>query len=161
MIREMNPSDAKLVLTIYEAGIATRNATFETRVPSWEVWDQKHHPFCRFVYLQDHKVSGWVAISPVSNRDCYRGVAEISIYVDTHSLGRGIGSALMAHVIPESEKHGIWSLYASMFPENMMSQKLHLRYGFREVGVRKKIAQLDGIWRDTLIMERRSTLVGL
>jgi L-amino acid N-acyltransferase YncA len=159
MIRTLKNADANAVLEIYAYGIKTRLATFETRVPTWEEWDAKHHTFCRFVFDDEGTIAGWAALLPTSKRDCYKGVAETSIYIDEHYLGRGIGSLLMERLIKDSEKQGIWTLTSSIFPENTASHKLHLKHGFREVGVRKKIAKLDGIWRDTLILERRSTKV--
>ena len=161
MIRPMDSNDAPAVLEIYKKGLETGNATFETEVPDWEHWDLSHHTFCRVVYEENGKVVGWGALAPVSNRSCYKGVAEISIYVDTDNLGRGIGGKLMEAVVESSEKNGIWTLYASIFPENAASHKMHLRHGFREVGTREKIAQRDGIWRDTLILERRSEKAGI
>lgn len=161
MIRPMDISDAPAVLDIYKKGLETRNATFETEVPDWEKWDLSHHNFCRFVYEENGKVVGWGALAPVSNRNCYKGVAQISIYVDTDTLGRGIGGKLMRAVVESSERNGIWTLYASIFAENAASHKMHLRCGFREMGTRERIAQLDGIWRDTLILERRSKKVGI
>ena len=161
MIRPAAQSDAARILEIYRLGVETRNATFETSVPAWEEWDARHHPFCRYVYVDGGRVIGWGAISPVSKRACYRGVAEISIYVDTAHLGKGIGARLMQVLIDETENHGIWTLYSSIFPENEASYKLHLSYGFREVGYRERIAQLDGKWRNTVILERRSTKAGI
>jgi phosphinothricin acetyltransferase len=160
MIRKMHAGDGQRVLQIYRQGLETRNATFETEVPDWKHWDLAHHEFCRFVYAEKGEVLGWGALSALSKRSCYKGVAEISVYIDTGHLGQGIGSKLMKAVIDESEKNGIWTLYASIFPENVASHKLHLRHGFREIGIRERIAQLDGIWRDTLILERRSQKVG-
>lgn len=161
MIREMQRGDAPAVLSIYEKGLETRNATFETNVPSWESWDASKHDFCRFVYIADDKVVGWAALSPQSKRACYSGVAEVSIYMDSDYAGQGIGSKLMGHLVTESEKHNIWTLYSSIFPENRATLRLHLKYGFKELGTREKIAQLDGKWRDTLIVERRSKTAGL
>ena len=161
MIRKMHASDGQRVLQIYGQGLETRNATFETEVPEWKHWDLAHHKFCRFVYEQKGEVMGWGALAPVSSRSCYKGVAEISVYIDTDCLGQGIGGKLMKAVIDESEKSGIWTLHASIFPENVASHKLHLRHGFRELGIRERIARLDGIWRDTLILERRSQKVGV
>jgi phosphinothricin acetyltransferase len=152
----MTDSDSETVLEIYRMGIETRNATFETVVPGWDVWDANHHKHSRFIVEKDNKIVGWVALSPVSGRDAYKGVAEISIYVDTNYPGRGIGSKLMENVIKSSEENGIWTLYTSLFPENRASVDLHKKFGFRIVGTREKIGCLDGIWRDTLIMERRS-----
>lgn len=161
MIREMLLSDAPRILEIYEMGISTRNATFETAVPLWEEWDGNHHGHSRFVYCEDGKVVGWVAVSPVSTRRAYAGAAEISLYVDVNCSGRGIGTALMNKVIQSSEAYGIWTLYSSIFPENLASIAIHRACGFRLVGVREKIACLDGKWRDTVIMERRSKIVGV
>ena len=161
MIRPATQNDAARILEIYRLGVETRNATFETVVPAWEEWDSRHHPFCRYVCEEKGRVIGWGAISPVSKRECYRGVAEISIYVDTAHMGKGIGSQLLQKLIDATEKRGIWTLYSSIFPENVATHKLHLRYGFREVGYREKIAQLDGKWRNTLILERRSSKSGI
>ena len=161
MIRPMASNDAFAVLEIYKKGLETGNATFETEVPDWEHWDLSHHKFCRFVYEENGKVVGWGALAPVSNRRCYKGVAEISIYVDTDNLARGIGGKLLGAVVESSERNGIWTLYASIFAENVASHKMHLSHGFREVGTRERIAQLDGIWRDTLILERRSEKIGV
>jgi len=161
MIRPMNDSDAQIVLEIFKAGLDTRNATFETEVPLWQDWNRSHHKHCRFVYVESGSVVGWVALSPISTRSCYSGVAEISIYVDPKHAGREIGHALMAHIIRDSEKNGIWTIHASIFPENKATLQLHLKHGFREVGRREQIAQLDGQWRSTLILERRSQVVGV
>jgi phosphinothricin acetyltransferase len=136
-------------------------ATFETIMPTWDQLGQKWHKHSRFVYEQEGAVAGWVALNPVSNREVYRGVAEVSIYVARGALGQGIGSHLMLGVIASSEQNGIWTLYASVFPENTATVRLHQKFGFRKVGIREKIACLDGIWRDTLIMERRSKKVGI
>jgi len=160
LIRPAEEKDAERILEIYRQGIETANATFETEVPDWQVWDARHHPFCRLVCEDNGRVVGWAAIAPVSLRDCYRGVAEVSVYIDTALMGKGIGSRLMAAVVTESERNGIWTLYASTFPENRITQRLHLRYGFREIGIRERIAKLHGKWRDTVILERRSKRVG-
>jgi len=160
-IREMRDSDGPEVLEIYQYGLETRNATFETQLPSWKDWDEKHHKQFRFVYVEQDAVVGWVALSPVSHREAYRGVAEVSIYIAQKAMGRGIGSRLMAHMIAASEAHGIWTLYSSVFPENEATVRLHKKCGFREVGFRERIARLDGRWRDTLILERRSKTAGV
>jgi phosphinothricin acetyltransferase len=156
----MNDSDSQVVLKIYRKGLETRNATFETILPSWKDWEQTHHNFCRLVFVNSGSVVGWTALSPFSARTCYSGVAEISIYVDPEHAGKGIGHALMAHLIRESEKNGIWTIQASVFPENHATLQLHLKHGFREVGLRERVAKLDGQWRSTLILERRSNVVG-
>lgn len=156
MIREMQTEDSTAVLDIYKMGIETRNATFETEVPSWQQWDNSHVHHSRFVFLDKGKVMGWSALSPISERCVYRGVAEISIYVDTRFSGKGIGSKLLERTIASSEENEIWSLYSSVFPENKATLRLHEKFGFRVIGYREKIAQLDGKWRDTLLLERRS-----
>jgi len=161
MIRNLYDTDAVAVLDIYCQGLDSGEASFETDAPDWQTWQSRYHPFCRLVWEQGGKPAGWAALAPVSVRDCYRGVAEVSIYVADRYLGQGIGSKLMAALIEESENNGIWSLYSSIFPENKATRKLHLRHGFREVGIRERIAQRDGRWRDTLILERRSTKVGI
>jgi phosphinothricin acetyltransferase len=157
----MKNSDGPAVLEIYAYGLETRMATFETKMPTWNQLDQKWHKHSRFVYEQEGQVAGWVALNPVSNREVYRGVAEVSIYVARGALGQGIGSHLMRGVIRCSEQNGIWTLYSSVFPENTATVRLHQKFGFRKVGIREKIACLDDVWRDTLIMERRSRTVGV
>lgn len=156
----MMNQDSSRVLEIYQMGLDTRNATFETAVPSWNDWDTKHLKHSRFVYLDGDKILGWIALSPVSTRLVYEGVAEVSIYVDTNFSGKGIGSKLMKKMIESSEKHGIWTLYSSIFPENLATLKLHDKFGFRVIGARERIAKLDGKWRDTLLLERRSKVTG-
>ncbi len=161
MIRNLQNSDAKAVLEIYRRGLDTGEASFETEPPDWDTWQAKYLPHSRLVCEQDDQVRGWAALAPVSARDCYRGVAEVSIYVENEFFGQSIGGRLMAGLIKESERNGIWSLYSSIFPENQATLKLHLRHGFREVGIRERIAQRDNRWRNTLILERRSVLVGV
>jgi len=161
MIRKLDQSDARAVLEIYQSGLDGGEASFETRAPDWSGWDAKYHPFCRLVCELDGQVRGWAALAPVSARECYRGVAEVSIYVASDQRGRGIGSELMATLVAKSEDNGIWSLYSSIFAENEATLKLHLRHGFREVGYRERIARQNGRWRDTLILERRSKVIGL
>jgi len=156
MIRPMTTSDSTRVLKIYKMGIETRNATFETEVPSWEDWDSKHLLHSRFVYIENDIVLGWAALSSVSVRQVYKGVAEISIYIDTDFNGRGIGSQLMEKVIQSSEENGIWTLNSSVFPENIATLKLHEKFGFRIIGFKEKVATLDGKWRNTVLLERRS-----
>ncbi len=161
MIRYLNDNDAQDVLDIYRRGLDTGEASFETEPPDWPTWQRKYHPFCRLGYEDSDGLCGWAALAPVSARHCYRGVAELSIYVLPDRHGRGIGSALMKRLIEEAEAEGIWTLFASIFPENRATRQLHLKHGFREVGIRERIAQQHGRWRDTLILERRSTKVGL
>ncbi|KPK85093.1 MAG: phosphinothricin acetyltransferase [Bacteroides sp. SM23_62_1] len=146
---------------IYQKGIETGLATFETVVPGWEVWNKSHIMCCRFVTILDKEVTGWVALSAVSDRCCYGGVAEVSVYVDPAHQGSGTGSALLAEAIHESEKHGIWTLQAGIFSENIPSIKLHQKHGFRIVGVREKLGKLDNTWKDVVLMERRSKRVGI
>lgn len=161
MIRNLRNSDAETVLEIYREGLDTGEASFEIEAPDWQTWQAKYLPHSRLVCEQDGQLQGWAALAPVSVRDCYRGVAEVSIYVAADFLGQGIGNKLMAALIEESERNGIWSLYSSIFPENSATLRLHLRHGFREVGIRERIAQRDGRWRNTLILERRSDKVGV
>ena len=156
MIREMTSTDHTRVLEIYQLGIDTRNATFETEVPLWTDWDSKHLAHSRFVYIENEKVVGWAALSAVSARPAYKGVAEISIYIDTDYRAKGIGSQLMEMAIHSSEEHGIWTLNSSVFPENAATLKLHEKFGFRIIGIKEKIARLDHKWRNTILLERRS-----
>jgi L-amino acid N-acyltransferase YncA len=160
MIRNLEESDAIAVLDIYQQGLDTGEASFETSAPDWGSWDKKYHRYCRLVAEQNDHILGWAALAPVSLRDCYRGVAEISVYVSSNHFGRGIGNTLMAALVETSEENGIWGLYSSIFPENEATLRLHLRHGFRQVGVRERIAQQQGRWRDTMILERRSTSIG-
>jgi len=155
-ITPMLPAHAEAVLKIYEEGLQTGQATFNTQVPSWEDWDRGHLPHSRLVALEAGRVLGWVALSPVSARHCYRGVAEFSIYIGAESRGKGVGKLLMQKLIEESEANGIWTLHSSTFPENTASIKLQKQFGFREIGYREKIAELNGIWRNTILLERRS-----
>ena len=161
MIREMNEHDSQRILEIYKMGLDTKDATFETEVPSWADWDLKHYIHSRFVYVDNTTILGWVALSSVSSRKVYEGVAEVSVYIDTNFLRKGIGSGLMEKVILSSEEQGIWTLYSSVFSDNIATIKLHIKYGFRVIGTREKIAQLDTEWRDTTILERRSKKVGI
>ena len=161
MIRDLQPGDADDVLAIYQQGLDSGEASFETNAPDWDAWHRKYHEFCRLVWAENGRICGWAALAPVSARHCYRGVAEVSIYVATDELGRGIGDRLMAALVEASEQNGIWTLFSSIFPENEATRKLHLKHGFREVGIRQRVARRDGRWRDTLILERRSQKVGL
>jgi L-amino acid N-acyltransferase YncA len=160
-INEMRPGDWVAVRTIYAKGIATRQATFEVEAPSWEAWDAAHLPFARLVARQGESVVGWAALSPVSRRQAYAGVAEVSVYVAQDLRGTGLGRQLLEALIARSEENGIWSLQAVMFPENAGSVALHLRCAFREVGRRERIGKLDDIWRDTILLERRSQRIGM
>jgi L-amino acid N-acyltransferase YncA len=156
----MTPRDWPAVRAIYLEGIATGDATFETAAPEWEEWDQKHLAICRLVTRCGDEVLGWAALSPVSQRPAYRGVAEVSIYVAARARGQGVGCALLSMLIRSSEHEGIWTLQAGIFPENTASIQLHERAGFRIVGVRKRIGVRNGRWRDVVLLERRSEAVG-
>lgn len=161
VIDQMNPGDWEQVRSIIREGIATGHTTFETESPTWEKWDAGHLEIARLVARRGDKVLGWAALSAVSKRDAYRGVAELSISVAEESRGQGIGRALLNALIDASEKNEIWMLQAAIFPENTASVKLHLRCGFREVGRRERIGKLNGSWRDTVLFERRSKIVGI
>jgi L-amino acid N-acyltransferase YncA len=154
------PADWDGVRAIYLEGIATGQATFEVDAPPWEAWDAAHHPFARLAARVDGQLAGWAALSPVSRRPCYSGVAEASVYVAYRHRGQGIGRPLLEALIAASEQHGIWTLQGATFAENEASLRLQRGCGFREVGRREKIAQLHGVWRDTIFTERRSRLVG-
>ena len=156
VIDQMRASDWEQVRSIYLEGVRSGHSTFETDAPSWEQWDQGHLQIARLVMRDGETILGWAALSPVSKRHVYRGVAELTVYVSENARGQGIGRALVSALIDESERNGIWTLQASIFPENTASIQLHLRCGFREVGRRERIAMLNGVWRDTLLFERRS-----
>jgi L-amino acid N-acyltransferase YncA len=159
-IERMRPSDWAEVQAIYLEGITTGHATFETDAPSWEDWDAAHHQFGRLVARDGRTISGWAALSPVSPRQAYTGVAEVSVYVAASHRNAGIGRALLDALIAEAERNGIWMLQAAVFPENAATIALHLRGGFRQAGRRERIGKLNGEWRDTILLERRSPLIG-
>jgi L-amino acid N-acyltransferase YncA len=161
LIDTMKESDWEQVRSIYLEGIATGDATFETDAPPWENWNATHLPSCRLVARAGDTVRGWAALSPVSSRCVYGGVAEVSIYIGQRYRGMGLGRALLMALIAESEKNGLWTLQAGIFPENRASIDLHQRCGFREVGLRERIGKMDGRWRDTVLLERRSSVVGI
>ena len=158
-IERMGSADWEQVRAIYLEGIAGGQATFETEAPGHERWESSHLPFARLVARDGGIVKGWAALSPVSGRRAYAGVAETSVYIGELYRGNGIGRSLLAALISESEKNGIWTLQAVVFPENHASVALHKQLGFREVGRRERIARLNGVWRDTLLLERRSSVV--
>jgi phosphinothricin acetyltransferase len=160
IIDEMHADDWPAVRRIYEQGIATCQATFETKTPSWQDWHAGHFSHCRLIARIDGDIVGWAALAPTSRRACYAGVAEVSIYIAKLHRMRGIGRALLQAIVPSSERHGIWTLTAGLFPENQASVRLLESCGFRLVGRRERIGQLDGKWRDTVIYERRSAIVG-
>jgi phosphinothricin acetyltransferase len=157
-IRELRPEDWPAVRKIYAEGIRGGDATFETETPSWEMWDAAHSEL-RLVADGVGAVVGWAALSPVSERCCYRGVGEVSVYVAEVARGAGLGRALLDELVRRSEQAGYWTLSAGVFPENEASIRLHKACGFREVGVRERLGELHGVWRDVVLLERRSTLV--
>ncbi|WP_313157580.1 GNAT family N-acetyltransferase [Sphingobacterium multivorum] len=158
--RNMLPLDWGSVKDIYLQGIATGDATFQKEAPDWEEWNNAHLPFGRIVALDETgEITGWAALSPISSRCVYAGVAEVSVYVATAHSGRKIGTGLLEALVVESEDRGIWTLQAGIFPENKRSIHIHEKNGFRVVGHREKIGQMDGIWRDTLLLERRSKII--
>ena len=155
LVRAAVSSDWTAIARIYAEGIATGDATFETEVPSWDVWDASHLPAPRLVAAEDDEVVGWIAVSPVSRRDVYRGVVEHSVYVAEAGRGKGVGRALLAALVEEAPSHGIWTIQTSIFEQNAATVALHAAAGFRVVGRRERIAELGGEWRDTLLLELR------
>jgi L-amino acid N-acyltransferase YncA len=155
-VDELTAGDWPAVSAIYADGIATRNATFETAVPSWDEWERAHMSNYRLVGRVDDEIVGWAALSRVSDRQCYSGVAEDSVYVRNGHHGQGVGHALLSALVSRAEAAGVWTIQAGVFPENLPSLKLHVACGFRVVGVRERIGQLDGAWRDVVLLERRS-----
>jgi L-amino acid N-acyltransferase YncA len=154
-IRPMTADDWPAVESIYADGIATRGATFETEPPDHAAFDASHLSEHRFVAVENGRILGWVALAPTSSRACYAGVAENSVYVAESARGRGVGRALMEAVLDSARAGGIWTIHAGMFPENAASVALHESLGFRFVGRFERIAQLDGVWRDTILLELR------
>jgi L-amino acid N-acyltransferase YncA len=159
-IRSMTAADWPAVEAIYAEGIATGDATFETAPPSWEEFDAGRLAEQRIVAVDDGAIVGWAALSPTSSRACYAGVVEHSVYVAERARGRGVGRALMEALVLRADEGGLWTIQTSIFPENTASVALHERVGFRVVGRRERIAKLDGVWRDTLLLERRSRHIG-
>ena len=157
----MQPEDGKRVLEIFQQGIDRGNATFDTELPTWEVWDMKFHKVCRWI-LEDEgeNIVGWAALQPVSARNCFKGVAEASIYLDNSVQGKGLGTMLLRKLILDSEEQNFWTLQVGIFPENQASVSLHQKLGFRIVGRREKIGRVGGVWRDIILMERRSKVLG-
>ena len=160
VIDKLDRGDWEQVRAIYLEGIQTGQATFETEAPDWERWDSIHLRECRLTARADERVIGWAALSPVSSRRVYAGVAEVSVYVAGRFRGRRIGHALLRALVICSEQHGIWTLQAGILPENRSSLALHESCGFREVGRRERIGRLHGTWRDVILLERRSKMVG-
>lgn len=158
-VRSLIPSDFLKVASIYKAGIATGMATFETKVPSWDAWDNKYIDTCRIVAEVEGQVVGFAVLSQVSQREVYSGVAEVSVYVAEALRGKGVGKLLLRQLVSMSETNGYWTLQAGIFPKNLSSIKLHEACGFRILGVREKIGQSHGIWYDNVLMERRSKII--
>ena len=159
-IEKMKDDDWPAVKSIYQEGIATGNATFEAESPDWEQWDKHHLRDCRLVVKSAEEIIGWFALSPVSNRCVYKGVAEGSLYVKSSARGQGVGKALLMAAVEESERLGFWTLQSGVFPENAASIAMQKACGFRQVGIREKIGCMNGKWRDVILMERRSHVVG-
>lgn len=149
------------VSTIYEEGLSTGIASFETIVPSWEQWDANHLEFGRIALLIKDQYVGWAALSPTSKRLAYKGVAELSLYIGKDFKGKGFGDILMQEIIEICNLKGIWTIHAGIFRENEASRKLHLKHGFREIGYRERVAQRNGKWHDNFIYERRSKTIGI
>jgi phosphinothricin acetyltransferase len=160
VIEAMRPDDWGRVRQIYQEGLATGDASFEVDAPTREEWDAAHHRHSRLVARQGGRVVAWAALAPTSRRPCYAGVAEVSLYVAADCRGRGVGKALLTALIEESERNGVWTLFGATFPENVASLRLQRACGFRVVGRRERIARRDGVWRDTVLTERRSRVVG-
>ena len=158
-IRKLIDKHWDQVKIIYQKGIDTGNATFQTSAPSWEDWDQSHLTSCRVVMQEDGNVIGWAALTPVSSRCVYAGVAEVSVYVDPAHSGKGVGLTLLNELVRQSETEGILTLQAGIFPENTASLRIHEKAGFRILGTREKIGKQNGIWRDTALLERRSSVI--
>ncbi|RDC65292.1 GNAT family N-acetyltransferase [Adhaeribacter pallidiroseus] len=161
LITPMREQDWPAVATIYREGMATGNATFQKEVPTWPEWDKSHVPDCRFVAKLDEEVVGWAALSPISSRCVYGGVAEVSVYIKQNNRGQRIGENLLKHLVTASELTGFWTLQASIFPENTASIRIHEKAGFSVVGRRERIGKMDDTWRDTILLERRSATVGI
>lgn len=161
IIRELKARDWPSVKEIYQKGLDTGMASFETQAPSWEKWDAAHLDIGRILVQGPLEIMGWVALSPVSAREVYRGVAEVSIYIDPKYARKGLGYILFEKLIKESEKAGLWTLQSGIFRQNTASIKLHEKMGFRMIGYREKVAKRDGVWQDNMLMERRSKVVGL
>jgi L-amino acid N-acyltransferase YncA len=159
-IAALLPEHWSAVKTIYEQGIATGHATFQTQAPTWEEWHASHLTHSRFVAIEDNAVIGWAALTPVSSRCVYAGVAEVSVYIAPGHRGQKVGQTLLQALVDSSEQHNLWTLQAGIFPENEASVRIHEKCGFRQLGIREKIGQHYGVWRDTVLLERRSKKVG-
>jgi phosphinothricin acetyltransferase len=157
----MHPEDWPEVSRIYKEGIATGFATFEKEIPVYENWDKAHIKECRLISCEGHTITGWAALSPVSSRCVYGGIGEVSVYVSNDHRGKSIGKHLLLSLIDASEKAGYWTVQSGIFPENNASIKIHEQCGFRLIGRRERVGKLDGVWKDNLIFERRSSIVGI
>ncbi len=160
-IQQMKPSDWLAVADIYKQGIETGMATFETKVPEWEQWNENHIESCRLIAKINENTVGWAALSAVSSRCVYGGLAEVSVYVSSLARGKKIGEYLLRNLIDQSEEQGYWTLQSGIFPENLASIRLHEKLGFRKIGYKERIGQLDGDWKDNILMEKRSNKKGL
>jgi len=159
--RFFTEKDWENISKIYKEGIETKNATFQLEIPNWKEWNNSHLSHSRIVMILNAEIVGWAALSPVSSRCVYGGVAEVSVYVSNSHFGQKIGTKLLEKLILESEKNGIWTLQAGIFPENKAILKIHNNLGFRKVGYREKIGKMNGKWRDTILIERRSKKIGI
>lgn len=160
-IRQITPDDWPIVAEIYKQGIETGDATFQQEIPSWMDWNNTHLKNCRIVALVNGEIAGWAALTAVSSRCVYAGVAEVSLYIANNYRGQKVGTSLLEQLIIESEKENLWTLQAGIFPENIPSLIIHERAGFRKIGYRERIGKMNNIWRDTILMERRSKNIGL
>ncbi len=161
-IRTLQPEDSEQVIAIFQEGINGGNATFDQTVPTWESWDNKFFKTCRFILEDENeKIVGWAALQPISKRECFTGVAEISIYLTQSVQGKGLGKILLRKLILESEECGFWTLQSGIFPENEPSIAIHKSLGFRIVGTRERFGMLNGVWRDVVLLEKRSKTVGI
>ena len=158
---EISEENYSEVARIYGEGLQTGTATFETTIPSWEKWNDGHLPFGRILAVEKDRYLGWASLSPVSSRCVYGGVAEVSVYVSDSARGKGVGEFLLKKLIEISEENNIWTLQSGIFRDNIASHKLHIKCGFREIGFKEKVGQLRGIWKDNVLLERRSKIVGL
>ncbi len=160
-LRPMAADDWTSVAEIFRQGIETGNATFQQEIPTWDGWDKEHIKSCRIVAVIENEIVGWAALTAVSGRCVYAGVAEVSVYVSNKYRGQKIGTKLLGKLIFESENEKLWTLQAGIFPENIASLRIHEELGFRQIGLREKIGKMNGIWRDTVLLERRSKVIGI
>jgi len=160
-IRKFDPEDYPFVKTIYQQGIDTGNATFQRTAKSWDEWDNSMLDHSRIVAVENDNILGWAALSPISSREVYSGVAEVSVYVSRSAQGKGLGQRLLSQLIVESENNNIWTLQAGIFPENIGSLTLHKNNGFRQLGIREKLGEMNNVWRDVVLIERRSKVAGV